>query len=481
MLSGSDSAQLTALRTHGAVLADPISKGSFTAKAIATKLGMLDKNLFDHLIRIEPEIRLQWGSGLLGYVDALNHMLLKRPYRILSMSARGWGPPELERLVASGRMPVPVWEATARPITAPACVGFDPRQEISERSRPLEYAAFEISPVRTGSDELGFLSHMWFGLAEATAISGAGMSLPYNDRCKLLRTVDASVTLENFPARVDPTQLKDMPRTSTWNNWPAPADPTQLKEILPRSSTNESFELTDGGIADNLAVFPLIRRLCADIVVVDAEFDPYLIFPGYGYLKQQLAQMDIRMEVPGVEAVAQKNRLPTDSSAKETPCERGSCLISPRPECIHRDASAGCIPSDHLPVAVYEGEIGPIPYATVSRSGLDEVQWRYSDRLLRLHYIKLSLDAAQIDAYPRTVKSRYASHAARRQHANAPCVTTRNNGACSYPHEPSADLDYRQGKFGAYWDLGRCIVERYWPDPATGEPSRTCGESNWRD
>jgi len=128
---------------------------------------------------------------------------------------------------------------------------------------------------------------------------------------------------------------------------------------------------------------------------------------------------------------------------------------------------------------VYEGELGPIPFATLSSSGTGEERWNYTNRVLRIHYVKLSLDSSHIEQYPKTVRDRYASHANRRQFISEGCVATRDNDACSFPHEPTAHLDYREDEFEAYWDLGRCIVESNWPVPPAISPAGSCSESNW--
>ena len=395
---------------------------------------------------------LRWGAAHSAYSRALQRML-----------GGNWKSPvsadRLHDLATDGHVPVLVWLATARPRNAAEC---EPglSSELAERARSLAYAAFEIGPTQTGSERLGFLSHMLMAPIDATAVSGAGMSIPFEERCVLLHMVDASVVVEDYPPRSNLIEAQDRRRGASVGPW---------------------FQLTDGGIADDLAVFPLVRRLCADIIVVDAEFDPYLIFEGYGYLKQQLAKLDIRLDVPGVEAVANRTRIPTAPSNPEVPCKDGICLIRPRTDCVRGRSSGDCPSSDHLATAVYEGELGPIPFATLIASANGEQQWSYTNRVSKVHYIKLSLDAAHIDQYPKTVRGRYASHADRRTKVAAPCVATRDNGACTFPHEPTARLDYSDGGFEAYWDLGRCVVERNWPDPTTGLTATRCSDSFWSD
>jgi len=459
VLAGSDSQQLAHLRKQAGALVSATTRAEFlpflparnpaTTPARSDWPSTVDDFAVDLLAGTFAAIEMKWGPGHVPYVLTLGRMLGGDS----RLSAKA-----LDELVSAGRIPVPVWLVSARPSDAPPCVSLEPGDEITERSRPLTYSAFELGPTRTGSDELSFLTHMLIEPLDAVAVSGAGMSVPFNEQCRLLQLIDASVSVQNYPASGNPSDPHAVPQGS---------------------GLRESFVLTDGGIADNLGVFPLVRRLCSDIVVVDAEFDPYLVFSGFGYLKQQLANLDIPLNVPELEAVASKNRAPVAPASPDTPCAGGICFIRPRPECIRRESSAGCIGADHLPTAVYEGELGPIPFARLSNPGTSEHHWEYSNRVLKIHYIKLSLDAAQIDQYPRTVRQRYASQASRRRPGSAPCVATRDNDACSFPHEPTANLDYRGGEFEAYWDLGRCIVERNWPPLGGGDAPGPCSESQW--
>jgi hypothetical protein len=227
------------------------------------------------------------------------------------------------------------------------------------------------------------------------------------------------------------------------------------RSIERRPPEDASFVLTDGDIADNLGVFPLVRRLCSDIIVVDAGFDPYLTFDSYGYLKQQLARLDIDIVIPALEKIAAKNRIPPDPNNPALPCNDGICLIRPRTECVHRDAKAGCIPSDELPNAVFEGEIRAIPIASRTSSDAQNPTWAFGERTLRIRYVKLSLDAAHLDAYPTIVRARYAKDVQHLPAARSICDAQHDTGACRFPHKPTTDLDFRGGKFEAYWDLGR--------------------------
>jgi hypothetical protein len=150
--------------------------------------------------------------------------------------------------------------------------------------------------------------------------------------------------------------------------------------------------------------------------------------------------------------------------------------VQARAECAQANEGAGCTPPDRVPNSIFDGTIGPIPIAERAADGGGGSGWTIGDRMLHVRYIKLSLDAERIGAYPATVRDRYAVQAARQ--VEAPCSTTQDTGGCRFPEESTADLDYREGQFEAYWDLGRCTVERYW-DGGAPPFDKHCGDSAW--
>lgn len=444
VFSGPHSAALTRLRDHGSDLASLWSRAQLAA-GVAQSDVQWQFNVQrsrEQILGVDASVQIVAGPGHWAYSAALDQMLL------------GLHENELRELVSSGRVPVPVWLAAARPARDPLCIGPSPDRETVERSRSILFSAFELGPTRMGSEELGFITHALLPPIDAITVSGAAMSLPFNQHCQLLHTIDASIRITNFPA----------PR--------APGAPATVSQAsLPK---DETFDLEDGGLADNLALFPLVRRLCSEIIIVDAGFDPYLAFDDYQYLKQQLARLDIEIVIPELDAIVARNRLP-DS---QVPCRDGVCLVRPRPECIRRERRAGCVASDEVPNAVFDGAIRAIPLA--SRTADDAEPWSVGERALHVRYIKLSLDGTRIDRYPATVRTRFAVDVAQRRAVTSAvmCIAAVNTGACSFPHLATIDVDYRGDKFAAYWDLGRCIMEQDW-NAAGKAPTGRCSESDW--
>jgi hypothetical protein len=463
VLSGPDSSQLTHLRRHAGDLSSVSTATLFLGSMLAysNQQQGLAMPLAQVLATATGNVAFFPAPGQAAYEAALDHMLLGGSM-LLTMHSRMLLS-KLREHVQSGHVPIPVWLATAMPAGDAECVDTSPAAETDIRSRSLLFSAFEMGPTGLGSNTLGYLTHMRLPPVAALAISGAAMGIPYNQRCQSMHMIDASMRIENFPARSDPMELP-----STGHRLPP---------------TDAPFVLTDGAIADNLGVFPLVRRLCSDIIVVDAGFDPYLTFESYGYLKQQLARLDIDIDIPALEKIAAKNRIPPDPRNPTVPCRDGICLIRPRAECVHRDAAAGCIASDELPTAVFEGQIRAIPIASRislgASSGAQDGSWTFDERALHVRYVKLSLDDAHIDVYPATVRARYAEDVQRSPSAGGICESQRDTGACRFPHKPTIDLDFRGGKFEAYWDLARCIMERNWDAGEAADPAKHCSDSRW--
>lgn len=442
VLSGAGSPALLRLRDHASDL-----DGAWAKTEMAITFGSAD---------LQYEVALTAKDGTVHVVGQSSHSTYGGVIEQMLAHSVPFGVPtalpeeDLYALVSTARVPVPVWLAAARPMKLPQCVGSDPLHEVKERSADVSYTAFELGPTRMGSDSLGFVTHMLMPPIDAVSASAAAMGLPFNERCGLLHAIDATLAVVNFPTRSAPE-----------------ADATTSQAALP---VNAPFGLTDGGLADNLALVPLVRRLCSDIIVVDATFDPYLVFDDYGYIKQKLARLNIELSVPALEEVAAHNRVPPSR------CSDGVCFVGVRPECARRMQDSGCIASDQLPNPVFEGTIGAIPLA--QRGADPEDPWVLGERTLRVHYIKLAFDGRHLERYPATIRGQYQQEVARRAATAANgCSATGDAANCSFPHLLTSDLDFKGAKFEAYWDLGRCLAQRDW-NAAVQAPDR-CADAAW--
>src|SRR5215469_3325078 len=124
LLSGSSSKQLTQLRKHAGGLASAVTSVQFFYSQLGTAAAKHParrnpwrewaEESFGPLLRSELGL-IEWkmAGGHLGYTLALDRMLT-------GSNRRGWMPPsvswrKIQERVSAGRMPLPVWMATARP------------------------------------------------------------------------------------------------------------------------------------------------------------------------------------------------------------------------------------------------------------------------------------------------------------------------------------------------------------------------------
>lgn len=99
-----------------------------------------------------------------------------------------------------------------------------------------------------------------------------------------------------------------------------------------RDMTGHSIYLTDGGYSDNLAAYSDVRRLCKNIIIVDAETDPLYTFSSYYKLKNAVrSEMGARMSVDGIyKGPAEVTDMPSDWRFKESePIMKGTVTSIP--------------------------------------------------------------------------------------------------------------------------------------------------------
>lgn len=75
------------------------------------------------------------------------------------------------------------------------------------------------------------------------------------------------------------------------------------------------IDLADGGLSENLAALPLIRRAIKNIVVVDAENDPGYRFGSYRNLQRYLSREGIKLEVDAIDTFLRDRPTETFSAA----------------------------------------------------------------------------------------------------------------------------------------------------------------------
>ncbi len=168
---------------------------------------------------------------------------------------------------------------------------------------------FEFTPIQYGSDALGRYEYPGSAgegkykdldpitLDLATAISGAAadtsmlVAHPSGKFFSSFFNIDWGYYLDN-PA---------LPPGALFWHRKLPF-PFYLGSGYNRDLQGTRWYLTDGGYSDNLGVFPLARRLCQRIIIVDGEHDPYYNFEGYWRVKRRLQEeLNVRLYVKEIE------------------------------------------------------------------------------------------------------------------------------------------------------------------------------------
>lgn len=288
---------------------------------------------------------------------------------------------------------------------------------------------YEWLPSVRGNLALGYTDSfessgpLW--LSNVVAISGAALDNPVSSNLDLLRTLGLSAggTEELLGAMLDADrlsaylahQLPDYPQDRHWI-------PREVPTGLNRSMNVQ----TDGGFADNLGVYPLIRRGCETIVVIDAEHDPELTFCGLAVLRQGLSTHH-------------------DITLTAAPSEMHAKVLGPNAmtvEACKADDSQSYFEraKKQTPPPPFKARTEPVePFViNVSPCGGQQTSGQ------RLVYVKLSRPAlleqpaqAHLQAYEQQ------------------CA--RDGKACQFPHDVTRTINYSRDQFKAYRLLGQSL------------------------
>lgn len=306
---------------------------------------------------------------------------------------RGTTVEQLATAVEERRMPLPIWTATATD-SSPECKAWN-----------LDKHVYEMTPFRQGSHGFGYTNKFYsYGqqLSLLSAVAGAALDTPCLEGWRRILDLAVGRFGSKFPVLYTTPLIVD-PKSE------------------PETRVHTFVRLIDGGDAENLAAYPLIRRLCERIVMVDATEDPHLVFKSYHLLKKSLATQGITLVIPKIDALAKK--------AMTASCEKE-----------HTQAPL-CFASRRQPLPVYSGNVGALPYDG-SRSDIN----------IQVSYLKLAMDENSIALYPKAVRDYWGS-------LDLECRKSQQRG-CQFPQDLTIDQRYTQERFRAYRELGRYYVSR---------------------
>jgi hypothetical protein len=280
----------------------------------------------------------------------------------------------------------------------------------------LANANFEITPLGYGSDYYGYIpirrrrdgsDDAPLDLGGAVSISGAAVDVPILASARQKALFD--ITALSLGFHIDNYHAKD-PLWMEWFRRAAPF-PFHLFWKPARDRDGLTIQLTDGGHAENLGLFALVRRQCSRIISVDAEHDPRFELSGYRKAKKKLRQellLDLR--------VTSGEGVDLEEWVQDM---RGDAASEPL--------------SHRWPEPVLRGSIAPLGTG-------DPIE---------LVYVKLALDPSVIGD-DEIIRDYMAASGA---------------GDDSYPQQPTSDLIFDKAQFLAYKRLGyRHVVDYSWSD-----------------
>lgn len=300
---------------------------------------------------------------------------------------------ELRAAVDGKRMPLPIWTSTAT-VSSPECSAWSFDKHI-----------FEMTPYRQGSHWLGYTDkYHSYGqdLTLLSAVAGAALDSPCITEWRRFLDLAIGRFGSTYPVFYASPLIVD------GNDSPKPR-------------THTTVRLIDGGDSENLAAYPLIRRLCERILIVDATEDPHLVFKSYDLLRKGLGRRGMEFSVDGIDDIARANRNPG--------------IPTPSPACDPANPDPRlCFASRRQPISMFRGRIGDIPFSTAAKPlGIDVL------------YLKLAMNEASLAAYPEPVRTYWSR-----------CTASENRTTpCQFPQDLTIDQHYSRSRFKAYRELGR--------------------------
>lgn len=473
-----------------------IANGLFGWHANVSPLRRLYENSIERAFHADPagdKIRPGLGFAALGRRDEVEFSDL----RALLRSARA----SPER-----KVPMPIFSINLNYTTARNPRGLD-----------LANRLVEFTPLRYGVDSVGYFGDFEISVSRAVAISGAAVdSDALLDAAPeiLASALNLDLGYHHPNRRIDrPHATREAPwyrsRTAHWF-YPFPFYFLSRWDNDPEGI---QIHLTDGGHAENLGIFPLARRLCEQIVVVDGTQDGDYKFEDYERVRTALAhELGMAIRMPRIDrwlAFREALRLVTDEIARKGQSPPGAyagfhrgypelavrlwdALVeldrdlrkrpSDQPWCAPADA--GLRGSDE---ALHDGidcvrraldlawgeEFDPkhavaLANAETRFDGSVPVDVGFiavphgappGGEKIPVTYVKLSLSAARCgDCETCGDGPSYHPDTCAYWKAQSRSVGARLFGASAFPHETTADVSYEPLQYLAYRELGRNLV-----------------------
>lgn len=352
--------------------------------------------------------------------------------------------PKLNALIQEKRLPFFVIGTTAR---------ID--DDRFHNAALLSKSIFEFTPLGFGSDGLGHSrpdDDFPVTVSEAVEISGAAWDASQSLSGTSQKVAGSALNQDTgrflTNRQVDRSWLKKL------GYWASPFPLYFFNRAYTMDQYGARLYLSDGGHSENLAAFPLVRRVCENIILVDAEYDPNYTFEAYFKLKEALgrelsvatkldpqpAHLNLAGSVDDIHMAVERQR--TLDNVND------SNWIAP----ITKQYFSGRQP-------VMSGTISTIPLTFPS--GVIRKD-------LKLTYIKLALDEEEFRNVTGPTKEALMTKYGKEVVTYVDSVLTNDCELrprvfawfkkCTFPHYPTTYQNYAESQFAAYVKLGECIV-----------------------
>jgi hypothetical protein len=323
---------------------------------------------------------------------------------------------------------------------------------------------FEFTPFKWGSDAFGYKDiDEDLRIDRVTAIAGSAPDSTQAFAGASQRVLGSALNFDVGRFVTNRFEKEKQSKVPEWAEYLAPIPLYLVLEGYKRDSNGRRIYLSDGGHQENLAAFPLVRRLCDNIIIIDGEEDEKYWFDSYFKFRDAIKRetgANVRL-IPRPVPLANDPKVAQDvpkavqdvealETPARTPEERGK--RSPF--------------RDDVPVVTGTIRSFPLP------DGAGGVKWKP----INLAYVKLAVDPRPFkrwenktpnerqevyDEYGEVMSKFYLSTARTKGEASAGSFTCERSDwfvPCVFPQLSTFHQSFSPAQFQAYVELGASIV-----------------------
>jgi len=339
----------------------------------------------------------------------------------------------------------------------------------------LRNTVFEFTPIRVGNDGLGYMSSSDESIRlnqidDIVSVAGAAPDSSQIISGSAQRFLASFLNADygRYILNYNDTRSKFRFYATKF----APFPIYFLTESYNHDLRGSEIYLSDGGHQENLAVYPLIRRQCQNIIIVDAEYDPNYEFGSYFKLKHAAEQeLRVTMELTPTQLCKTFNQPNPECRENhidfiETQLIKNFELPGTRGEADARREGipyACCFSGQH---PITEGQVKYFPILQEpSPPSTPDVDWRK----LKLIYVKMSIDNDAFKGWDSLGEERKKEIRERIgvQATDYYAKSLRDKcevrywWKCNFPQFSTTQQSFTPEQFEAYVDLGSTMVKHH--------------------